>query len=136
NETDEQFEDTLSLVRECEYDSAFTFIYSPRPGTPAAKMTDNIPMDVKKQRLQRLNEVVNDITAKKNAAYDGEIVEVLVEGESKKNPDVLSGHTRTNKVVNFRGPKSLIGQLVLVKVTNAKTWTLDGEWTEQVEVSV
>lgn len=136
NETEEQFEDTLSMVKECEYDSAFTFIYSPRPGTPAAKMTDDVPMEVKKERLQRLNEVVNDISAKKNAAYDGEVVEVLVEGESKKNPDVLSGHTRTNKVVNFRGPKSLIGELVPVKVTNTKTWTLDGEWAAKVEVSV
>lgn len=128
NETEEQFQDTLSLVKECEYDSAFTFIYSPRPGTPAAKMTDNVPHDVKKERLQRLNEVVNEISHRKNAAYQDEIVEVLVEGESKKDPDVLSGHTRTNKVVNFRGPKSLIGQLVPVKVTHTKTWTLDGEW--------
>jgi tRNA-2-methylthio-N6-dimethylallyladenosine synthase len=127
NETDEQFEDTLALVKECEYDSAFTFIYSPREGTPAAKMEDNVPMDVKKERLQRLNAVVNENSAKKNAAFKDEIVEVLVEGESKKNRDVLSGHTRTNKVVNFRGPKSLIGQLVPVRITNTKTWTLDGE---------
>ncbi|HEU5138562.1 MAG TPA: tRNA (N6-isopentenyl adenosine(37)-C2)-methylthiotransferase MiaB [Bacillales bacterium] len=135
NETDEQFEETLSLVEECQFDSAFTFIYSPRPGTPAARMEDNIPMEVKKERLQRLNRLCNKISAKKNAVLEGQVVEVLVEGESKKNPDVLSGHTRTNKVVNFRGPKSLIGELVSVRVTNTKTWTLDGEWQTAVEVN-
>ncbi|MCA0988122.1 tRNA (N6-isopentenyl adenosine(37)-C2)-methylthiotransferase MiaB [Guptibacillus algicola] len=130
NETDEQFEETMSLVREVEFDSAYTFIYSQRDGTPAAKMKDNVPMEVKKERLQRLNALVNDTAAKKNAAYEGEIVEVLVEGESKKNPDVLSGYTSRNKVVNFRAPKSLIGELVQVKVTKAKTWSLDGEYIE------
>ncbi|WP_377889166.1 tRNA (N6-isopentenyl adenosine(37)-C2)-methylthiotransferase MiaB [Alkalihalobacillus sp. R86527] len=130
NETDEQFEDTMSLVREVEYDSAYTFIYSQRDGTPAAKMKDNVPMEVKKERLQRLNTLVNDTAAKKNAAFEGKIVEVLVEGESKKNPDVLSGYTSKNKVVNFRAPKSLIGELVQVKVTKAKTWSLDGEYIE------
>ncbi|HEX7065372.1 MAG TPA: tRNA (N6-isopentenyl adenosine(37)-C2)-methylthiotransferase MiaB [Bacillales bacterium] len=135
NETDEQFEETLSLVEECQFDSAFTFIYSPRPGTPAARMEDNIPMEVKKERLQRLNSLCNEISAEKNALLQDQIVEVLVEGESKKNPDVLSGHTRTNKVVNFRGPKSLIGELVSVRVTNTKTWTLDGELQTAVEVN-
>lgn len=130
NETDEQFEETMSLVREVEFDSAYTFIYSQRDGTPAAKMKDNVPMEVKKERLQRLNALVNDTAAKKNAAYEGEIVEVLVEGESKKNPDVLSGYTSRNKVVNFRAPKSLIGELVKVKITKAKTWSLDGEYIE------
>ncbi|WP_270181911.1 tRNA (N6-isopentenyl adenosine(37)-C2)-methylthiotransferase MiaB [Alkalihalobacillus sp. CinArs1] len=130
NETDEQFEETMSLVREVEFDSAYTFIYSQRDGTPAAKMKDNVPMEVKKERLQRLNALVNDMAAKKNAAYEGEIVEVLVEGESKKNPDVLSGYTSRNKVVNFRAPKSLIGELVQVKITKAKTWSLDGEYIE------
>lgn len=136
NETEEQFEETLSLYREVEYDSAYTFIYSPREGTPAAKMQDNVPMEVKKERLQRLNKVVNEISAKKNAAYEGEIVEVLVEGESKNNPDVLSGHTPKNKLVNFIGPKSAIGQIVKVKINNAKTWTLDGEMVEEpIEVN-
>lgn len=130
NETDEQFEETLSLVREVEYDLAYTFIYSPREGTPAAKMQDNVPLEVKKERLQRLNDLLNEISLKKNLAYQGQVVEVLVEGESRKNPDVLTGHTRGNKVVNFVGPKSLIGELVYVKVTNAKTWTLNGELVE------
>lgn len=136
NETDEQFEETLSLYREVEFDSAYTFIYSPREGTPAAKMEDNIPMEVKKERLQRLNALVNEISAKKNLAYKDQIVEVLVEGESKNNPDVLAGYTSKNKLVNFKGPKSAIGKIVKVKINQAKTWTLDGEIIEEaVEVN-
>lgn len=127
NETEEQFEETLSLYREVGYDSAYTFIYSPREGTPAAKMEDNVPMEVKKERLQRLNNVVNEFSAKALKQYEGQIVEVLVEGESKNNPDVLAGYTRKNKLVNFKAPKSTIGTLVQVKITEAKTWTLNGE---------
>jgi len=135
NETEEQFEETLSLYREVEFDSAYTFIYSPREGTPAAKMKDNVPMEVKKERLQRLNAVVNEISAKKLKAYEGQIVDVLVEGESKNNPDVLAGYTEKSKLVNFRAPKSAIGKIVKVKITKAKTWTLDGEMVEEaVEV--
>ncbi|TSB46481.1 tRNA (N6-isopentenyl adenosine(37)-C2)-methylthiotransferase MiaB [Alkalicoccobacillus porphyridii] len=134
NETEEQFEETLSLMKEVEFDSAFTYIYSPREGTPAAKMQDNVPMDVKKKRLARLNELVNEISAKKNLAYQDQIVEVLVEGTSKKDDTVLAGRTRTNRTVNFRGPKSMIGQIVYVKITEAKTWSLNGEITETVEV--
>ncbi|MCV9887742.1 tRNA (N6-isopentenyl adenosine(37)-C2)-methylthiotransferase MiaB [Metabacillus halosaccharovorans] len=135
NETDEQFEETLSLYREVEFDSAYTFIYSPREGTPAAKMKDNVPMEVKKERLQRLNAVVNEISAKKLKAYEGQIVDVLVEGESKNNPEVLAGYTEKSKLVNFRAPKSAIGKIVKVKITKAKTWTLDGEMVEEaVEV--
>ncbi len=136
NETEEQFEETLSLYKEVEFDSAFTFIYSPREGTPAAKMQDNVPMEVKKERLQRLNALVNEISAKKMREMEGKIVEVLVEGESKNNPDVLSGYTRRNKLVNFVGPKSAIGKMVKVKITKAKTWTLDGEMVvdEKIEV--
>jgi tRNA-2-methylthio-N6-dimethylallyladenosine synthase len=135
NETEEQFEDTMSLVREMEYDSAFTYIYSPREGTPAEKMEDNVPHDVKRQRLARLNALVNDLSAEKNKQYSGKTVEVLVEGESKKDPEVLSGRTRTNRLVNFRGSKSLIGEIVHVHVTEAKTWSLNGELTETAEVN-
>ncbi|MFD3445545.1 tRNA (N6-isopentenyl adenosine(37)-C2)-methylthiotransferase MiaB [Microbacteriaceae bacterium 4G12] len=131
NETEEQFEETLSLYREVEYDSAYTFIYSPREGTPAAKMQDNVPMEVKKERLQRLNALVNEISAKKNLAYQDQIVEVLVEGESKNNSDVLAGYTRKNKLVNFIGPKSAIGKIVNVKITEAKTWSLNGVMIEE-----
>ncbi|WP_096199456.1 tRNA (N6-isopentenyl adenosine(37)-C2)-methylthiotransferase MiaB [Bacillus sp. FJAT-45350] len=134
NETDEQFEDMLSLVKEVEFDSAFTYIYSPREGTPAAKMEDNVPMEVKKERLARLNALVNEISAKKNLEFQGKVVEVLVEGESKKNPDVLAGRTRTNRLVNFRAPKTVIGQIVYIKITNVKTWSLDGDMVELAEV--
>ncbi|WP_147802290.1 tRNA (N6-isopentenyl adenosine(37)-C2)-methylthiotransferase MiaB [Alkalicoccus halolimnae] len=135
NETEEQFEDTMSLVREMEYDSAFTYIYSPREGTPAANMQDNVPHEVKKERLARLNALVNDLSAEKNKSYAGQTMEVLVEGESKKNPDVLSGRTRTNRLVNFRGPKTSIGEIVYVKITDAKTWSLNGELVETAEVN-
>ncbi|TWT28221.1 tRNA (N6-isopentenyl adenosine(37)-C2)-methylthiotransferase MiaB [Planomicrobium sp. CPCC 101110] len=132
NETEEQFEETLSLFKEVGYEMAFTYIYSPREGTPAAKMEDNVPMEVKKERLRRLNAVVNEYAAAAMKAYDGQIVEVLVEGESKKNPDVLSGYTAKNKLVNFVGPKSIIGKLVKVKITTTKTWSLNGELLEVV----
>ncbi|CAM3361430.1 tRNA (N6-isopentenyl adenosine(37)-C2)-methylthiotransferase MiaB [Marinicrinis lubricantis] len=125
-ETDEQFEDTMSLVREVEYDSAFTFIYSPREGTPAAVMEDNVPLEVKKQRLYRLNELLAEIGLKKNQQLVGQVVELLVEGESKNNPDMLTGRTRTNKLVHFSGPKSLTGQFVHVRIDQAKTYLLTG----------
>ncbi|PLT34133.1 tRNA (N6-isopentenyl adenosine(37)-C2)-methylthiotransferase MiaB [Bacillus sp. V5-8f] len=131
NETDEQFEETLSLYREVGYDAAYTFIYSPREGTPAANMKDNVPMEVKKERLQRLNALVNEFSAKKMKEMEGQIVEVLVEGESKNNPDVFAGYTRKNKLVNFIGPKSAIGRIVKVKITEAKTWSLNGEMVEE-----
>lgn len=132
-ETDEQFEETISLVKEVEFDSAFTFIYSPREGTPAAKMQDDIPMEVKKARLQRLNDTLNEIGRRKNEELRGQVVEVLVEGESKKNPEVLSGRTRTNKLVNFVGPKSLIGKMVMVRIEDPKTWSLKGVWVEDYQ---
>lgn len=135
NETDEQFEETLSLYKEVGFEMAYTFIYSPREGTPAARMQDNIPMDVKKERLQRLNDVVNELSRQALEKYEGQTVEVLVEGESKNNPDVLAGYTRKNKLVNFKGPKSAIGKLVQVKITEAKTWSLNGEMVEELEVA-
>ncbi|AYC29311.1 tRNA (N6-isopentenyl adenosine(37)-C2)-methylthiotransferase MiaB [Paenisporosarcina cavernae] len=133
NETDEQFEETMSLYREVGFDIAFTYIYSPREGTPAAKMVDNVPMEVKKERLQRLNKLVNDSSFEAMKKYEGEIVEVLVEGESKKNPEVLAGYTRKNKLVNFVASKEMIGKLVFVKINKAKTWSLDGEFVSVAE---
>jgi tRNA-2-methylthio-N6-dimethylallyladenosine synthase len=133
NETDEQFEETLSLYREVRYELAYTFIYSPREGTPAAKMQDNVPMEVKKERLQRLNALVNELSAEAMKKYMGQIVEVLVEGESKNNPDVLAGYTSRNKLVNFAAPKSAIGKIVKVRITDAKTWSLNGEMVEELE---
>ncbi|MEK3935004.1 tRNA (N6-isopentenyl adenosine(37)-C2)-methylthiotransferase MiaB [Sporosarcina sp. FSL W7-1349] len=133
NETDEQFEETLSLYKEVGFEMAYTYIYSPREGTPAAKMVDNIPMEVKRERLQRLNKLVNDMSAESMKPYKGKTVKVLVEGESKKNPDVLAGYTEKNKLVNFKAPRSVIGEIVYVKITEAKTWSLDGEYLGVVE---
>ena len=133
NETDEQFEETMTLFEEVGFDTAYTYIYSPRDGTPAAKMVDNIPMEVKKERLQRLNSLVNEYSKKAMEKFDGQIVEVLVEGESKRNDEVLAGYTSKSKLVNFRAPNSVIGKLVNVKITAAKTWSLDGEFIGVVE---
>ncbi|WJH33316.1 tRNA (N6-isopentenyl adenosine(37)-C2)-methylthiotransferase MiaB [Paenibacillus sp. CC-CFT747] len=130
-ETDEQFEDTLSLVKQVGYDMAFTFIYSPREGTPAAAMEDNVPESVKKERLQRLNDTMNDLSKASNDKLKGQIVEVLVEGESKNNPEVLAARTRGNKLIHFTGPKEWIGQLMYVKVTESQTWILKGERVEE-----
>lgn len=133
NETEEQFEETLSLYREVGYETAYTFIYSPREGTPAAKMTDNVPMAVKKERLQRLNAVVNELSAAAMKKYQDQIVDVLVEGESKNNPDMLAGYTSKSRLVNFKGPKTAIGKIVKVKITDAKTWSLNGEIVEELQ---
>lgn len=127
NETKEQFEQTLSLVDECQFDNAFTFIYSPREGTPAAKMTDNVPLEEKQQRLALLNEKWNAYAKEKNEAYLGKVVRVLVDGASKKNASVLSGHTETNKLVNFVAKNASPGDVVDVKIIACKTFSLDGE---------
>lgn len=126
-ETEEQFEETLSLVNEVGFDSAYTFIYSPREGTPAAVMEDNVPMEVKSERLQRLNRAIEVHSRKSHENLRGQIVEVLVEGESKNNASVLAGRTRTNKLVHFEGGKELIGSFVNVKITDAMTWYIKGE---------
>ncbi|QQE80965.1 tRNA (N6-isopentenyl adenosine(37)-C2)-methylthiotransferase MiaB [Alicyclobacillus sp. SO9] len=126
-ETEEQFQETLSLVNQVRFDNAFTFIYSPRENTPAAGFHDDVTMEEKKQRLQRLNDLQYGISRNINEKLSGEIVEVLVEGESKTNPDVMAGRTRTNKLVLVPGDKSLRGSLVQVKIVDPKTWTLMGE---------
>jgi tRNA-2-methylthio-N6-dimethylallyladenosine synthase len=133
-ETEEQFQETLSLVEEVGYDAAYTFIYSPRHGTPAASMKDDVSEEVKKERLQRLMDLQNRISRQKNEALRGQVVEVLVEGESKKDPNVLSGRTRNNKLVNFVGDKSMIGKFVQVRITEPQTWTLKGEAVKEEEL--
>lgn len=130
-ETEEQFEDTLSLVREVGFDSAYTFVYSPREGTPAAVMEDNVPMEEKKARLARLNDTINEFSRVSNEEQRGQIVEVLVEGESKNNANVLSGRTRSNKLVHFEGATDLIGTLVHVEITDPMTWYIKGNLVEQ-----
>lgn len=127
-ETDEQFEDTMTLVSEIGFAFAFSFIYSPRVGTPAADMEDNVPEQVKKERLYRLNELIKEMSLKSNEDCKGQVVEVLVEGVSKNNSEMLSGRTRTNKLVHFAGPESLCGSIVHVEITDMHTWFLNGNW--------
>jgi tRNA-2-methylthio-N6-dimethylallyladenosine synthase len=126
-ETEEDFQETLDLVKKVEYDSAYTFIYSKRKGTPADEMEDQIPDDVKHDRFNRLISVINDISAKKNKKYLGEIVEVLVEGTSKNDSSKLMGRTRTSKLVNFTGDFNSIGTLVNVEITEAFSFSLNGK---------
>lgn len=127
-ETEEDFQDTLSLVREVEYDSAFTFIYSPRVGTPAAKYDNQIPEDIKHDRFDRLVDEVNRCSAKKNSEYLGRIVDVMVDGASKNDAGAWSGRTDTFKLVNFTSEEPLTeGQMVSVRITETKTFSLDGE---------
>lgn len=127
-ETEDDFLDTLSLVREVEYDSAFTFIYSPRVGTPAAKYDNQIPENIKHERFDRLVEEVNRCSAKKNSEYLGKIVTVMVDGPSKNDAGAWSGRTDTFKLVNFTSEEPLTeGQMVSVRITETKTFSLDGE---------
>ena len=129
-ETEEDFEETLDLVRRVEYDSAFTFLYSNRKGTPAAEYEDQIPEEIKHERFNRLVELVNEISARKNAAYVGKTVKVLVDGPSKNNSAALGGRTEGFKLINFEGPQDLIGKLVDVEVTAGKTFSLEGRLAE------
>lgn len=130
-ETEADFLDTLDVVEKVEFDAAFTFIYSIRKGTIAETMPDHIPEDVKKDRFNRLLKVVNKISAEKNLAYHNRIVEVLVEGQSKKNTSKLMGRTRENKLVNFSG-NAKIGDIVLVKITDPKSFSLNGEQIDSI----
>ncbi|AQS59270.1 tRNA (N6-isopentenyl adenosine(37)-C2)-methylthiotransferase MiaB [Desulforamulus ferrireducens] len=125
-ETEEDFQDTLDLVRQVRYDSAFTFVYNIRSGTPAAKM-EQVPEEVKSERIQRLIELQNQISLENNQADEGKVMEVLVEGETKNNPDRLAGRTRTNKLVVFKGPLELTGSLVQVKIIKGRLNLLEGE---------
>lgn len=126
-ETEEDFQETLDVVKTCQYDGAFTFIYSPREGTPASKMKDDTPMDIKEERLHRLNELVNSYSLLKNQEYVGKIVKVLVQGISEKDESKVYGYTETMKLVNIVSDKNAIGKIIPVKITDAKSFSLDGE---------
>lgn len=125
-ETEEDFEETLDLVRKVRYDSAFTFLYSIRKGTPAEKYEEQVAEDVKHERFNRLVDLINSISAEKNAQYTGRIERVLVEGASKTNSKTLSGRTDGFKLVNFEGTKDMIGNLIDVEITEGKTFSLEG----------
>jgi tRNA-2-methylthio-N6-dimethylallyladenosine synthase len=126
-ESDDDFEDTLSLVKEVEYDSAYTFIYSKRKGTPADDMLDQIDDKVKHERFNKLIAAINEISLKKNKEYAGRVLDVLVEGPSKNDPEKLMGRTRTGKMVNFTGSIENIGKLVNVKITETLSFSLNGQ---------
>ncbi len=125
-ETEEDFLQTLQLAEEVRYDSAFTFLYSPRPGTPAAGYEDQIPENVKHERFGRLVETMNRISAEKNAAYVGRVCDVLVDGPDKKAKGRLSGRTEEFKLVDFEGPEEITGQIVKVEITGSNTFSLRG----------
>lgn len=126
-ETDEDFKETLDVVNTLKYDSAFTFIFSPRVGTPAAKMEDATPIEVKEKRLQTLNQLVNKYANEANQKYLNKIVPVLIESVSEKNQEMMMGYTDTMKLVNVKADKNNIGKIVNVKITDVKTWSMDGE---------
>jgi len=125
-ETREDFQETLDVVRKCKFDSAFTFIFSPRIGTPASRMEDIISKEEKENWLHELNELVNKYSREKNESYEGKIVKVLIEGKSDKE-GIMMGYTDTMKLVNVEADESLIGQIVDVKIIEAKTWSLNGK---------
>lgn len=126
-ETEENFAETLDFIREIKFDAAYTFLYSQRSGTPAATMENQIPQATKKERLNRLMELQNEISLAINQQLLDQTVEVLVEGPSKHDPEVFSGRTGTNKIVLWdKQPDDAIGQFVQVKITKAQTWVLKG----------
>lgn len=126
NETLDDFNETLEVVNKCKFDSAFTFIFSPREGTPAAKMNDSISLEEKNRRLYELNEVVNKYALENNMKYLNQTVKVLLEETSKKDENMLVGYTETMKLVNVKADKKYIGKIVDVKITDVKTWSMDG----------
>ena len=126
-ETNEDFEDTLDILRRVEYDNIFSFIYSRREGTPAAKLDFVLSDEEIHKNFNRLLEVQNEISKRKNEAYVGRTERILVDGASKTDKTMLSGRTDSSKIVNFKGDESLTGKYVDVKITEARTWSLNGE---------
>ncbi len=130
NETEEQFLDTLSIYEEVKYDTAFAFIYSPREGTPAAKMDDNVPMEVKKDRLKQLQEVIVKYQKENNLRYQDKIVKVLVDGKSNKNAELMVGYTEDMKLVLFKADETVIDQIVNVQINECRQHNLKGTLVE------
>ncbi|HYE67091.1 MAG TPA: radical SAM protein, partial [Anaerovoracaceae bacterium] len=126
-ETEEDFKETLDLVKRVRFDSAFTFLYSIRKGTPAENYTDQVPEAVKHERFNRLVDLLNEIALEKNKACEGRILRVLVEGPSKTDSKTFTGRTDSAKIVNFKGSSDLEGQIIHVKITEGKTFSLFGE---------
>ena len=129
-ETKEDFEETLDVLRKVEYDNIFSFIYSRREGTPAAKLDFVLTDEEIHENFNKLLEVQNEISKRKNEAYVGRVEKVLVDGVSKNDETTLSGRCDSSKIVNFKGDKSLIGKYIDVRITEAHTWSLNGEIAE------
>ena len=129
-DTEEDFNDTLDVVNTCKYDGAFTFIYSPRENTPAAKMKNDLTESEKEDRLHRLNELVNKYSKESNERMLNTIQKVLVIGVSEKDSNKVCGYTENMKLVNVTAPMDTIGQIINVKITDAKSFSLDGEIIE------
>jgi len=129
-ESEQDFNETLDMLRKVQFDGAFTFEYSPIPGTKAAQFKDQVPQAVKRRRLRKLIEVQREITEERNKLWIGKTVEVLVEGVSEKNPEELQGRTRHNKIVVFPGKEELIGEFVQVKIKEGGCWALHGEMVD------
>ena len=127
-ETDEEFEDTLDVVKKVKFEQVYMFIYSRRVGTPGDKMENQVPDEIKHKRFNRLKELVEGQIEENNKKYVGTIQKVLVEGESKNNKELLTGRTDSNKVVIFEGDKNLIGQMVDLKIISEHMWYLKGEF--------
>lgn len=127
NETEEDFNETLDVVNKCKFDGAFTFIYSPREGTPASKIKDNVTEKVKEERLQKLNKIINDYSLMNNKKYQDKIEKVLIIGPSEKGIDKVCGYTETMKLVNVTGATSDIGKIIDVRITDTKSFSLDGK---------
>ena len=134
-ETDDEFEQTMQLIEQVGFDHSFSFIFSARPGTPAADMSDDVDITVKKQRLERLQALVNKQTENLSESMVGTVQRVLVEGESKKNSLQITGRTENNRVVNFAGPSRLGGQFVDVLITEALRNSLRGRMAKKGEGS-
>ena len=126
-ETEEDFEDTLDVVKKVKFEQIFMFIYSRRVGTPADKMQNQIPEEIKHKRFERLKKLYEEIIAENNKAYIGDTLDILVEGYSKTNAQYLTGRTDTNKVVIFEGESSLIGKVIPIKIISEHMWYLKGE---------
>ena len=126
-ETDDDFARLMHLVEEVGYDASFSFVFSPRPGTPAAALHDDTPHDVKLRRLQRLQAALEVHVRRIGESRVGTVQRILVEGPSRKDPDELMGRTECNRIVNFQGPPRLVGQMIDVVVTQALPHSLRGE---------
>ena len=125
-ETEQDFQDTLDVLEKVRFDQVYSFLYSKRTGTPAAKSMDQISEELKKERFQRLMEIQNRISKEINDDFLNRELEVLVEGKSKNNDKIYTGRTRENKIVNFEGTDQMIGKLVMVRIDMIKTWSLEG----------